>query len=168
MKELLEMTEEAFFKAMRKGWANGDPGREILRPPGYPTWKMIEYTVYSLGITVTDRWGDIVEDDGRVRPGGSIIASLHTIPVWGMQCTRGQKYAKEALPLLRKVLMEAYHGNKFYGGRGKQNVLSEDGKLLYVNNCSGSFEKFTADESIVFLPTNTCIGSHFWVGGLLI
>lgn len=168
MKQLLEKVEGGFFEAMRGGWAAGHPSYEIPGPPGCPPWRMLSLTFHWLGITFTDRWGDIVEDNGSVRPGGSIIAEMHTIPVWGMRCVRGQKYTKEALPFLRKVLMETYRSGEFCGGRGRQNVLSEDGKLLYINNYSGSFEKFTADESIVFLPTNTCIGSHFWEGGLLI
>lgn len=165
--EILEGAKQAFFKAMRVGYAsNSKRVKKERTPDGYKT------------ITFTD--GDYtVIDRYCVTPRSDYSAGTTTIlfkgaPVWWMSYCGF--YDKDVIPFLKRALAKTYRRNEFNGGRGPESYKDRTHKFEYSNSDGYDWERcdfsnFKGKEEIwekTSLSTGVQRGFHKYFGHSLI
>lgn len=163
----VERIEEAFFEAMRHGYAAGVIAPAVKESStDIPGMKRVIFVSYNPrgDLRVVDQWTQTPCSD---QSNGFTLITWNGIPVWIMHY--GGWYKKEVAPFLKKCLLQNYITEEFRGGRGPES--EGVGDLLWYanrlgNNTPNTFESFSGEETI--MKGNEHMGSHWYRGDLLI
>lgn len=161
---LIETIKKVFFSGMLKGYAGTCQKTEI---PGLPGSRFITST-YEIGghvFVFTDMYYVTKLSDFSY---GITAISYDGDPVWCM--TYGGMYPKEVIPFLKDVLKDNYERGNFNGGRGHYYCSNPEKypNLVYQNERSHYFDKFSGHEEIRNVRGGYLVGYHDYHGSLML
>lgn len=141
---------EAFFEAMRVGYATAPEKGTIKELPGSKT---IEY--------VCEKWRMLdtyLVAPNTVYSGGMTCMFFGGVPVWMMHYSGG--YREEGIPCLKAALRNTYRHNIFYGGRGPR--FFQFGQYAYINTVAENdfHGRVCGEERIFDSKDNELVGYH--------
>jgi hypothetical protein len=164
----VERIEEAFFEAMRHGYASG-----VISPAVRETrtdiagMKRVVFDSYNPrgDLRVIDQW---TETPGSRWSSGFTLITYQNIPVWIMHY--GGWYNPEVTQFLKECLLDNYTKGLFDGGRGPNGYRK--GRMVYGNESDNttdySFREFSGNEMIKDTRGDITDGHHWYHGHLLI
>ncbi len=161
--EILQHAKLFFFRGMLAGYASGAKPEKV---PGMPGFK--QHVFMDGDWKLLDRW--CVHSETQ-KSFGTTTIWLAGQPIWTM--TYGGYYLKEAIPCLKKALMDAYRREQFWGGRGMaEYALTRCSSTYYYLNepKTITFSSFEGRESMREQHDSgvTYLGSHkYWGMALL-
>lgn len=142
-----------FFRAMRQGYAGKGKPQPVPDMPGFKR-QVYEENHFRL----VDQWGSNTDSN--------VSAGITTIWYEGkivFLMTYSGAYDEEAIPFLKKALLEAYRCKEFNGGRGPK--FFKKGKLIYLNHWNHD-ERNSWGREEIWTVDGGCLGFHEYCGGL--
>lgn len=155
--EDIQEMERVYLDAMANGYAQDAQKTTIAELPGSKVIRFVSGGYEVVDFYFTNPYSDISTGQIGIFCGG--------MPMWTMQY--GGRYAKIAIPFLKKCLRRTYvDERRFNGGRGPFFVRDE--RFTYVNRVRrASFADFEGEEHIFDLSEQT-LGHHWYRGMLLV
>lgn len=156
-----EPAQQVFFDAMLEGYATNESSHSVFTEKRGGT----ERRSWPIGAPkgpwlVLDEWETTSTSDYS---GGTTVIFYEGKLVWMMHYFG--YYTREAIPILKTALRQAYTHRSFQGGRGPSRFVCADGE--YTNSAQGQFTSFSGREEIRFV-NGSYGGYHVYHGGLMI
>lgn len=159
----IKKIEKFFFEAMLHGWISKGSANKVKISQNETV-----FTFANDNLFLTDRyWTSPTSDRSAgitLIQADTVSVRANAVPVWVMQYQG--RYSKDAIPLLKKVLLGAYEVRAFWGARGQPYF--KKGSLIYLNHIKiNEFGFFRGSEEII-CTSGAQLGYHAYMGMSLI